>query len=125
MGCGIYWAQINELDRAMGTMDRYGIDRGSDAYQSLNEQRGRLIAQVGYKFPRSTLQMRLITALYSPVIRLWHDIECGWMVEAREEPGAPPVYKSVNDELAMAILKGEVTHELEEELARPDEYLGE
>jgi len=125
MGCGIYWAQVNELDRAMGVMDRYGIDPGSDAYQSLYRQRGGLMAQIGQKFPRTTLQMRLITALYSPVIRLWHDIESGWMVEAREKPGAPPVYKSVGDELAMAILKGEVTHELEEELAKPDEYLGE
>ncbi|MBA7688702.1 hypothetical protein ES703_97191 [subsurface metagenome] len=125
MGCGIYWAQVNELDRAMGVMDRYGIDPGSDAYQSLWGQRGRLMTQIGQKFPRETLQMRLIKALYSPMIRLWHDIESGWMVEAREKPGAPPVYKSVGDEVAMAILKGEVTHELEEELARPDEYLGE
>lgn len=125
MGCGIYWAQVNELDRAMGTMRRYGIPEESDAYQSLWGQRGRLMAEIGQKFPRETLQMRLISALYSPVIRLWHDIESGWMVEAREKPGAPPVYKSVSDEVAMAILKGEVTPELEEELVTPDEYLGE
>jgi len=125
VGCGIYWAQVNELDRAMGTMRRYGIPEESDAYQSLWGQRGRLMAEIGQKFPRETLQMRLISALYSPVIRLWHDIESGWMVEAREKPGAPPVYKSVSDEVAMAILKGEVTPELEEELVTPDEYLGE
>jgi hypothetical protein len=125
MGCGIYWHQIGEVERALDVMSRYGIPEESDAYQALYRQKGALLTEVGYKFPRSTLQMRLITALYSPVIRLWHDIECGWMVEAREKPGAPPVYKSVGDEVAMAILKGEVTHELEEELARPDEYLGE
>ena len=125
MGCGIYWHQINQLDRALETMGRYGIPEDSEAYQSLYAERGSLMAQIGQKFPRTTLQMRLIEALYSPVIRLWHDIESGWMVEAREKPGAPPVYKSVGDEVAMAILKGEVTHELEEELARPDEYLGE
>ena len=120
MGCGIYWAQVNELDRAMGVMDRYGIDRGTDAYQSLWGQRGRLMAQIGYKFPRETLQMRLIAALYSPMIRLWHDIESGWMVEAREKPGAPPVYKAVGDRLAMAILKEEITPELEQQLLTPD-----
>ena len=125
MGCGIYWQQINELDRALGVMGRYGIPEESEAYQSLWKQRGALLAEVGRKFPRTTLQMRLIEALYSPVIRLWHDIESGWMVEAREKPGAPPVYKVVNEELAMAILKGEVSPEVEKALVTPDEYLGE
>lgn len=125
MGCGIYWQQVRQVDSALETMRRYGIPETSEAYQTLWGQKGRLMAQVGQKFPRETLQMKLITALYSPLIRLWHDIEQGWMVEAREKPGAPPVYKSVNDELAMAILKGEVTHEVEEALVTPDDYLGE
>ena len=125
MGCGIYWQQVHELDRALGVMDKYGIPEESEAYQALWSQRGALLAEVGRKFPRETLQMRLIRALYSPLIRLWHDLESGWMVEAREKPGAPPVYRRVEDELAMTILKGEVTPELEKELLKPDEYLGE
>ena len=125
MGCGIYWQQVHELDRAIEVMGKYGIPETSEAYQALWSQRGALLAEVGRKFPRTTLQMRLIEALYSPVIRLWHDLESGWMVEAREKPGAPPIYKSVGDERAMAILKGEVTPEIEKELLTPDEYLGE
>ncbi|GAI13138.1 unnamed protein product, partial [marine sediment metagenome] len=36
-----------------------------------------------------------------------------------------PVYKAISDEAAMAILKHEMTKELEAELMTPDEYLGE
>ena len=59
---------------------------------------------------------------FSPgTITLWHDNESGWMSEARTRPGAAPVYKSVSDEVAMAILKKEVTPELEVTLLTPDE----
>lgn len=125
MGCGVYWSQIRELDRALGTMRRFGIPEVSDAFRELTSLRGKLIKQVGFKYPRIITQLVKLIGLSPGVISVWHDIESGWMSEARVKPGAPPVYKSVSDEVAMAILKREVTPELEKELMTPDPYIGE
>ena len=125
MGCGIYWQQVHELERAIDIMERYGVLSTDPGYQSVQRQRAAIIAQIGYKFPRTVTKLAEVSGLSPGIIKLWHDIESGWMSEARVKPGAPPVYKHASDEVAMAILKGELTHELETELMKPDEYLGE
>jgi len=125
MGCGVYWQQIHETDRAMRVMRLHGISEAAAPFRELYRLRGKLMAQVGVKFPRTTSLLMKLIGLSPGTISLWHDVESGWMSEARARPGAPPVYKSVSDEVAMAILKQEVTHELEAQLLTPDEYLGE
>ena len=125
MGCGVYWQQVHETDRALDALRLHGISELSDAYRAVSNVRGRLMAQVGIKFPRITTLLIKLFGLSPGTISLWHDVESGWMSEARARPGAPPVYKRVSDEVAAAILKREVTPELEAQLLTPDEYLGE
>ena len=125
MGCGIYWQQINRLDKSMDTMRMHGILPGSGPFDQLYTLRGKLMGQIGVKFPRTTSLLTKLIALSPGSIALWHDVESGFMSEARAYPGAPPVYKGVSDEVAMTILKKEITKELEAELMAPDEYLGE
>lgn len=125
MGCGIYWYQIGQIDRALDTMTRYGIPEEAEAYQTLWGQRGKLMAQVGYKFPRVNYALSMWREFSPERIRVRFDIETGWFSEARARPGAPPIYRSVSDEEAMAILKNEITPELKQRLLAPDEYLGE
>lgn len=116
---------VNELERAMATMRRFGIPAVSDAYQTLYKARGKLLTQIGFKFPRPISLIAKLVGLSPGEVRVWHDAESGWFAEARAKPGAPPVYHHVTDEVAMAILKGELTKELETTLMTPDEYLGE
>jgi len=147
MGCGVYWQQIRELERALGTMERFGILETDPAYQALYGKRGALLAEVGKKFPRTTIPIAKVSVwqrmkrlflgwisgspiytideLKDATIKLWHDVESGWMSEARIRPSALPIYHSVSDEVAMAILKDELTPEMMAELLTPDEYLGE
>ena len=125
MGCGVYWQQVHEIERALGTMEKFGIDPASEAYRKLYAERGKLMKQIGFKFPRVVNPLATLSGMSPGIIKLWHDIESGWMSEAREQPGAPPVYHMVQDEVAMAILKGELTPELEKELMAPDYYYGE
>ena len=126
MGCGIYWQQIREADRALNALRPHlAIPGVSDAMGELYSIRGKLLETVGLKFPRTITQILKLAGLSPGAITLWHDIESGWLVEARTKPGAPPVYHYVKDDVAIAILKGELTHELETELMAPDEYLGE
>lgn len=94
-------------------------------YQSLFSLRRKILSQIGFKFPRVPSLLGIILGLSPGVIKVWHDSESGWMSEARVRPGAPPVYKKVSDEVAITILKKEITKELEAELLTPDEYLGE
>jgi len=87
--------------------------------------RGKLMGQIGIKFPREVTMLMRLVMLSPGEIKLWHDVESGFMSEARAYPGAPPVYKSISNEVAMALLKNEMTKDLETELMTPDEYLGE
>ncbi len=126
MGCGVLWNQINEIDRALRVLKPHLQLPGMfDAYNLLNAQRGKLLAQVGLKFPRTILQLLRLTGLSPWSIAVFHDLEAGWLVEARVKPGTPPVYHYVSDAVATQILGGGLTHELEAQLMTPDEYLGE
>lgn len=125
MGCGVFWQQIQRLDESLRSMRVHGILPTSGPYQELYSLRGKLMAQIGFKFPREITMLLKLVGLSPGTITLWHDVESGFMSEARAYPDAPPVYKRVSDEIAMAILKKEVPPELEAELLTPDEYLGE
>lgn len=125
MGCGVYWQQVHEVDRAMGVLRLHGIPITNPAMTELSALRGKLLSQIGFKYPRVTSLLAKLIALSPGSVTLWHDVESGWMTEARRKPGSPPVYRSVNDEVAVTILKGEITHELEEILMTPDSYIGE
>ncbi len=120
MGCGVYWQQVHEIEKALATMERFGIDPGSEGVVALQGERAKLMAQVGFKFPRTVTPMSEFMVFLSPAIRVWHDSEQGWMSEARAKPGAAPVYKAASDEVAMAILKRDITPELEAILLTPD-----
>jgi hypothetical protein len=126
MGCGIYWKQVREVERAINSLRPHlDIPGVSEATRELTAIRSRLLKTVGLKFPRTISQILKLAGLSPGSITLWHDIESGWLTEARSKPGAPPVYHYVKDEVAIKILKGELTHELEVELMTPDEYIGE
>lgn len=126
MGCGVFWHQISTIDSSLYKLRPHvDIPGVSEAYAELYSLRGALMARVGIKFPRTITQILKLAGLSPGTLTLWHDVESGWMTEARARPGAPPVYKAASDEVVLTILKREVTHELEEELLTPDEYLGE
>jgi len=126
MGCGVYWQQIKETDRAIGSLRLHlDIPGVSEATRELYSIRGQLLARVGIKYPRIITKILKLIGLSPGTVTLWHDVESGWMTEARARPGAPPVYKAASDEVALVILKREVTHELEAQLLTPDPYLGE
>ena len=74
MGCGVYWQQVNELEGAMSTMEKFGIDPASEAYQTLFTQRGALMAEVGRKFPRSYNWLTFLAGESPGTIRLGHDV---------------------------------------------------
>jgi len=117
--------EVHELDRALSTMSRYGIDEASEPFQQLYRLRSELLAKIGFKIPRPTSLLKVLAGLSPGSVKVWHDAESGWFSEARERPGAPPVYKHVSDDIAMTLLKGELTKELELELMKPDDYMGE
>jgi len=125
MGCGVYWQQVHEVEKALGVMGRYGIDPTSEAYMALTQTRGRLLAVIGRKFPRSYDWLTFLAGESPGTIRLGHDVEAGFFAEARVKPGAPPIYHRLTDTEAMAILKKEISLELHDRLFTPDLYLGE
>lgn len=117
--------QLERMDVAMAKMLEEGIPMISTPFRITWEARARLQASMGYKLPREVFAVFKIYGLSPGTLTLWLDSERGWMTEARERPGAPPIYKAVSDEVAMAILKGELTPELEASLMAPVEYYGE
>lgn len=117
--------QLHEVERALGVMEKYGISPTDPGYLRAWQERGAILERVGFKQPRTFFQIAKAFGMSPGVITLWEDVEAGWMSEARAKPGAPPVYHYVSDEVAMAILKKEVTPEMREYLFTPDPYLGE
>lgn len=125
MGCGVYWQQVHEVECALSTMERFGIDPGSEAVVALQGTRAKLMAQIGFKFPRTYDWLTFLAGESPGEIRLGHDSETGFFAEARVRPGAPPIYHRLGDEEAMAILKSEISPELHDRLFTPDPYIGE
>jgi len=121
MGCGVFWQQVNEVEKALGTMRRFNIPVVSDAYQILSSQRTKLLGSIGLKVPRVVSLLMKIIGFSPGVIALWHDNESGFMSEARTTPSSPPVYKLLSGETAMKILTHDISPELEEFLMAPDE----
>jgi len=117
--------QLFRLDQVVYKMGKEGIPEISTPFQAVLQARGWLRLNLGYKIPKPVFAILKLYGLSPGSITLWLDAESGFMSEARARPGAPPVYKAVSDEVAMAILKHEVTPELEAQLLTPDEYLGE
>lgn len=124
MGCGVWYTQINELDRALGTLRRFGLE-GMPSFNQLSATRAKLMTQIGFKFPREISLLVRLAGLSPGEIKLWHDAEAGFMAEARERPGAPPVYHHVSDDEAGEILTGELSQETHDRLMAPDDYYGE
>lgn len=102
-----------------------GIPVTATPYRAVSDALRGVRTQWGFKIPRPTRALLTLYGLSPGTITLWIDAESGFFSEARVKPGAPPVYKAVSDEVAMAILKGELTKELELELMTPDPYVGE
>jgi len=125
MACGVKQQQLNELDRALQALERAGLGPGTGPYDTLAATRTGVSEQIGYKFPRQVPFITGFRGLSPGEIRLFHDIEAGWLVEGRAEPGAPVARRYVPADIAITLLKGELTHELEEYLMTPDPYIGE
>jgi len=109
----------------MSAMRLEGIPELSTPFRALSEARSALLGNIGFKIPRNVFSLLKLYGLSPGTIQLWLDEESGYFVEARAKSGAPPVYHHITDEVAMVILKGQLTHELEAELMKPDDYQGE
>ena len=119
------WAEVNKLTSQLNLMQRWGVLPSDPGYLNLMTARGAAMGKLGLVKPRLTPLILRLVGLSPGDLKLWADAEIGWKVEARSEPGAPPVYHLVSDEVAEKLIKGELTHELEDELMAPDPYIGE
>ena len=119
------YRETNEIERAKATLLKAGYGVIDPPYLNLLRAGRMTIANYGFKVPRpSTLILKLV-GLSPGTITLWHDAESGFFSEAKERPGAVPVYKHLSDDDAMAILIKDISPKLHDWLFEPDDYLGE
>lgn len=118
-------AQLDRLSATRIKMLLEGIPETSTPFKAVDKAFWGLLENRGYNVPRSVFAVAKMYGFSPGTITLWMDAESGWMTEARVKPGAPPIYRAISDEVAMAILKDELTPELEKELMTPDPYIGE
>ena len=119
------WGQVREFERSLNVLSRAGFGPGTGPFEALNKARGQVLGVMGFRQPRLPELLLKLAGLSPGEVKLWHDGESGFMTEARAKLGAPPVYRHVPDNIAITILKGQLTHELEEFLLTPDTYRGE
>lgn len=125
MACGIKWQQLRGVEGAISSLTRLGIPFDNPAMRLLSGERARILGTIGAIKPRGVLQLARMLALSPGQITAFFDTEVGWLAEAIERPGAAAVITRISAEEAAAIIKGEITHEIEERLMTPDPYLGE
>lgn len=118
------YRQLNEYRRSMNVLNAAGFGPLSEPFQALYKARNAVLESVGLKSSRSMLSILRILGLSPGELRLWHDAESGWFTEARATPGSPPVYRHVDDETAVKILKGELSHGEFEVLQTRDTFSG-
>jgi len=126
MPCQYAWYQVRQVEQAVsGLVPHITFPFVSEAIRKLSSLRGQLLGNIGLKAPRTISAILKLIGLSPGTITLWFDVEGGWMIEGRPTPESTPIYRYVGDELAMTLLKGELTHELEYYLFTPDDYIGE
>ena len=119
------WADLDAVNRTLGLLRGRGIVKGMPGFQEVYILRGKIMGSLGLLAPKPTALVKTLVGLSPGQINLHYDPECGWLSEARAKPGASPVYHYVDDDTAVAIIKGELTPELEQQLMAPDDYIGE
>jgi len=125
MGCGVYLHGKNVLTEKLETFGKWGIPPTDPGYQGLWGKLQGWLAAIGGKLPRISVAVK-VTFGHSPgIFTLSVDPEIGWVVEARDYKDSPRIYKSVSDDIAKAIMKDELTPELEKYILTPDPYIGE
>ena len=117
--------QLGNIDDALGRLRLKGIGPGVPGFDSIYKIRSEVLSKIGYKVPRDMLNIIKLVGLSPGTVTVWFDTETGWFSEARERPGAPPVYHAIDADTAVALVSGELTKELEERLMAPVDYLGE
>lgn len=117
--------EFERLDKELEMMRKWGVLETDPGFLNLLRARNEAWAKVGLLQSRTTTLVETITGFSPGEIKLWADAELGWKIEARERPGAPPVYRYVSDEVARKIKLGELSHEEFMELLTPDTYVGE
>jgi len=127
MPCSIFAQRysLQAVNRSLKALVEAGFGPLTEPYKLIQEVQTKLRASLGVKGPKIMGYAKILPGLSPGSVKLWHDSDSGWFTEARAKDGAPPVYHHVTDAVAVTILKGELTHELEAELMKPDDYQGE
>jgi len=125
MGCYAIWEQVHVIEREIGKLRTLGLTEQMPLYRELYQLRGRWMGMLGLKVPKVTQLVAAVLGLSPGEFRVWFDIETGWMVEARREKGAPPIYHSIDAETAVKISNRELSPDLEKRLLTPSDYIGE
>lgn len=107
------------------SLRRAGIPELHPSFMRLTRVGDTLRVSFGFKIPKPMTFLFKLLGLSPGEISLWHDAEGGWFTEARTGPGASPVYRYVGDDIAVAIIKEELTHGQFKALLAPDPYMGE
>ncbi len=127
MGCSVYAQRYaaQNMRKALNLMRGKGILPTAPNFLNLQKISGAYQLRIGFSIPKPITLILKLLGLSPGTVTLFHDADSGFFVDARAYEGAPPVYHHVTDDVAGVILEGGLTHELEAELMKPDEYLGE
>ena len=118
------WAQLEEIDRGLSVLRQAGLGIGTAPFDILYKARGEMLRYLSVKLPKPVVLLSKLLGLSPGVINVWFDSEGGFFTQARSDPRLPWATHYVGDNIAITLLKGELTHELEDFLMTPDDFEG-
>lgn len=124
MPCLQLFNQLSAVNKALHDLGVAGILYDNPAIQALYRMRGELLGATGVTFPRKQALIKAIIGLSPGSIRVWFDNETGWMVEARESPGAHPSYHQIDAQTAGILAGPDPPADLVHSFMREDEFVG-
>lgn len=117
--------RVHTIEQALKDMETGKLPFSQEYTDVLLKQRAAELAKIGYKTPKVNIDL-MPTVFVSPEsLKVTLDPEYGYVVVARTDKKASPIYHVVTVEVAGMVMRHEITPELKQWLITPDEYLGE
>lgn len=125
MGCEARWAEIGEVNRALGVLRRAGLGPGTDVYGVLYKELGALKARMGLRAPSFSLRTLRVKGMSPGEFDVIFDSVRGWLVRGRADAWSPWVEHYVDETIAEAVMARRLTPGQERFLLTPSIYVGE
>lgn len=119
------YEMVNDAQSALNSLSAAGFMPGNPVSQAISGVMGRALGGIGVHIPRLPGLLGTLFHLSPGTLRIWYDPELHFMIEARRDSSAIPVYKGIDVDTAIRLLRPDPDLDLAHSFMELTEYVGE